>query len=203
MTRRTFRVAAALVAVFALLASSCFAIRGSSLTNKALGPGERTIVRVDMMPYASVLETSDKVFMLVGWNNADRVLPARFDTLGNWGGPYQGKSTVSLANTLLQSGACGSNGLWASGLETFYDNWEAWHTRVEVDATMMTRPDFDERLRSIIRMERPAGTTNGEVAELVIFSGGWNDKDNDNAWDPGEEVSCTGFAAFTIPYVGG
>jgi hypothetical protein len=201
MTRRTFRVAAALLLVFAVAFSGCFAIRGSSLTNKALGTRERTIVRVDMMPYARVMQTSDKVFMLVGWNKADRVLPARFDTQGNWGGPHQGKNTVSLANQLLESGACGSNGLWASDLETHYDNWEAWHTRVNVDATSLTRPDFDQRLRAIIRMQRPAGTVNGEIGEVVIFSGGWSDTNNNDVYDAGEEAVCTGFASFTIPYV--
>ena len=128
MTRRTFRVAAVLVAVFALLASSCFAIRGSGMTKKVLGPGEQTMLRVNMMPYNSTLATNTKVFILVGWVNADRVARAQFDTLGNWGGPYQGKRSVSLADQLLLPGACQNHGMDTSEL-TGLDHWEAWHTR--------------------------------------------------------------------------
>lgn len=201
MNRRTFRVVAIMLAVFAVAASSCFTIRGTSLTNKVLGPGERTIVRVDMMPYNTSLAIDAKVFILVGWRSGDRVLPARFDTQGNWGGPYQGKNNLELRDALMQPGACTGYGVDASELSYFTD-WEAWHTRVAIDATGPTASDFAARLRTIIRMERPAGAGSGGLLEMVIFSGAWQDDNDDNLYDAAEDFACTGVAFFSIPFLG-
>jgi hypothetical protein len=203
MTRRTLRVVAVLLVVLAVAASGCFTIRGMSMTNKALGPGERTILRFDLMPYSSgATQTNMRVFILVGWNNADRVLPARFDTTENWGGPYRGRNNTSLAARLLTGSICGSYGVYASDLQSHFDEWEAWSTDVNIDATGLTRADFDLELRSIIRMQRPQGMAAGGLADGVTFSGGWNDKNGNNAWDQGEDVICTGSVFWSIPYVG-
>lgn len=172
-----------------------------SLTNKALGPGERTILRVDMMPYTTAITSSNKVLILVGWKSADRVLPARFDTLGNWGGPYRGRLNAGLEAELLKPGACVGYGADASQM-TYFPNWEAWHTTVGVDNTNPTLADFGARLRAIIRMERPGSASSGGIGEFVIFSGAWNDADNDNVYDAGEGLACTGVAFLTVPYVG-
>jgi hypothetical protein len=203
MRRSTFRVAAILVAVFALLTSSCFALRGMNMTKYRLTPGERTAIRFDLKPYSfGSLQTADKVFVLVGWTNADRVSRVQFDVQGNWGGTFYGKNTVSLANELLEPGACQAYGIEAADVEAGFDNWEAWHTRVEIDATGLTAADMSLNLRATVKIERPAGTVNGEEASLVVFTGGWGDGNNNNVFDAGEEVVCTGAAFFSVPYVG-
>lgn len=203
MRRSTFRVAAVLVVILALLASSCFALRGTSMTQYSLGPGDRTAVRFDMKPYAmGAAETADKVFVLVGLANADRVASVLFDTQGNWGGPYRGKNTVSLANALLTPGACTAYGIDASDVETAFDTWEAWHTRANIDATGLTVADMAVTLRATVKVERPAGTVAGEEAGLVVFTGGWGDTNNNNAFDGAEQAICTGAVFLTIPYVG-
>jgi len=202
MSRSTFRFAAVLVAVFALLASSCFALRGTSMTQYSLGPGDRTAVRFDLKPYSMSVPTSDKVFILVGVANADRVASVLFDTQGNWGGPFRGKNTVSLANVLLQPGACQAYGMDASDVEAGMDTWEAWHTRTNIDATGLTVADMAVTLRATVKIERPAGTVAGEEAGIIGFTGGWSDTNNNNAYDAGEQAVCTGAVFLTIPYVG-
>jgi hypothetical protein len=203
MSRSTFRFAAVLVVVFALLASSCFAIRGMSMTKDKLGPGERTAIRFELKPYsAGGTQTDAKVFILVGWNNANRVAKVLFDTLENWGGVYEGQRTLGLRNKLLQPGACVAYGFDASDLASSFDNWEAWHTQVNIDATNLTPAELSLSLRTVLKMERPAGTASGEIAELVVFSGGWNDANGSNTYNGGEEVSCTAAVFFDIPFVG-
>jgi hypothetical protein len=203
MSRSPFRFAAVLVVVYALLASSCFAIRGMSMTKDPLGPGERTAIRFELKPYsAGGTQTDTKVFILVGWNNADRVARVLFDTLENWGGVYEGKKALRLRNELLQPGARVAYGFDASDLASSFDNWEAWHTQVNIDATGLTPAEISLSLRTVLKMERPAGTASGEIAGLVVFSGGWNDVNNSNTYNVGEQVSCTAAIFFDIPYVG-
>jgi hypothetical protein len=203
MNRRTFRFVVLLVLVFGVLASSCFAIRGLSMTKDNLAPGERSRVRFELKPYAAgALQTSDKVFLLVGTNNAERKGKVSFDALGNWGGPYEGKQTVGLANALLQPGACTAYGIDASDFESAFDTWEAWHTTVNIDATSLTAADFSSLLRATLTIQRPAGTVSGQQADLVVFSGGWNDANDSNTYNAGEEVVCTAAVIFSIPFVG-
>jgi hypothetical protein len=203
MNRRTFRFVVLLVLVFGVLASACFAIRGLSMTKDSLAPGERSAVRFELKPYAAgALQTSDKVFVLIGSNNADRKGKVMFDTLANWGGPYEGKLTAGFTNALLRPGACTAYGISASDFESDFDTWEAWHTRVEIDGTGLTPADFSSLLRATLTVERPPGTANGESAEFVVFSGGWNDANDSNTYNAGEDLVCTGVVIFSIPFVG-
>lgn len=201
VTRSAFRAVAILVAAMTLLLSSCFAIRGISLSDRSLSPADRTAIRFNLRPFSTNTHTTTKPFLLIGSIDADRVGDVRFDVQGNWGGPYLGKNTVGLANELLQPGACVSYGLDASELEADFDLWEAWHTQVTIDSSSLGLAGINQTLRAILRVERPAGTANGDVAELVVFSGAWNDTNNSNTYNAGEQISCTAAVFFTIPFV--
>ena len=137
---------AALVVVLALLTSGCFAIRGMSLSRNALAPGEATMVRLELRPYASGIQTSDKVFVLIGWSDADRRSKVKFDTLGNWGGPYDGKSTLSLATHLLAGGACQAYGLDAAIIDVL--DTEIMDAAISADVLMNRIIYSDSYLKS-------------------------------------------------------
>ena len=203
MNRRAFRFVVVLLLAFGALASSCFAIRGLSMTKDHLTAGQRSAIRFELKPYAAgATMSSDKVFMLIGSNLADRKGKVRFDTLANWGGPYEGKLTVGLTNALLQPGACSAYGIDASDFEGDFDTWEAWHTTVEIDGTGLAAADFSLILRAVLTIQRPAGTASGEQADFVVFSGGWNDANDSNTYNAGEQLVCTAAVVFSIPFVG-
>lgn len=85
MNRRVFRFVVVLVLVFGALASSCFAIRGLSTTKDHLAAGQRSAIRFDLKPYAAgATMSSDRVFMLIGSNLADRKGKVRFNTWEAW-----------------------------------------------------------------------------------------------------------------------
>ena len=51
-------------------------------------------------------------------------------------------------------------------------------------------------------MQRPAGTGHGQVADVFVFSGAWDDANDNDIFDAGDEAYCTGLAFFTIPFAG-
>jgi len=204
MRTRSRRVALiGLVLVLALITAGCFQIRMFKIDGRySLEPGTSTAVQVDLYPMAltGTVMTSDQIVLLIGLDNLNFHSMNPWDPGGNWGGPLASVRNDAVANFLLEEGNCNANGVDASDMEGWYDDWLAYASVDRVDGTGLTWADLARVFRIRFRVERPAGTGDSEYGSVTVFSAGWAD-DGDGVAE-GEELICTGMVAFSIPFRG-
>ena len=175
---------AGLVAMVMVL-TGCFTIRGWSWDDYKLKPGENAKVSVNLKPAFPSVESDGYAVVLIGYKDLEPKKFDKFDTQGNYGGPFEGIRSVSLENHMLST--CTAAGVTIEDFDA--DSWVAFRSEEEVTATG----------KKNLRFRHRAGPSAGEDAiagSLLVVSGTWTDDGDLVAED--FEVTCSGFVLIPI-----
>jgi len=93
------------------------------------------------------------------------------------------------------NGICGVAGADVFDLWDEFDHWRAFRTTNEVDIT--SGQDVDDRLLFKHFIETTANADAGDRADIVIFTGFWNDDGDGTPEVP--EIACGGFLFKAFP----
>lgn len=208
MTRRTLRTFALVLVAFALVASACFQIRVfANVGLKALSEGETTKFKIDLYRQSDVNDSNTYVFLLVGLDNLVSPTYSNWDLKGNFGGPFGSTGSCATADKhcnhsalrdwMLASDRCSANGVSATDIQASMDSWSLRRTTNKIDSSPA---GFSQRFRVNLFVTRAAGQNNNASGTVVVFSGSWNDGNNDGIPNVGDTWQCTSMVMTGVPF---
>lgn len=184
------------VALVAVLMSSCFALRGFKWSKASVVQGTKVVAILDLRPHGTS-GVKDRPFVLIGTqlDSSDEtdfnvVNPLKFAVNGTFGGPRELSKDNALRNTALASGGCDIDGFdpgEATGL-----SWTAVRTGPEVNDKGKIGKSAITKIGIKAHNDASTGTR-----RFAFISGRWND-DDDGIPESGE-ISCTGVIVTTLP----
>ncbi|MDX1468068.1 MAG: hypothetical protein R3258_01895 [Acidimicrobiia bacterium] len=168
---------AALLALFALVTTSCMTIRQFSFskTNLDLSEDDITSMRLRLKPESSTSVFEGHIIVLVGYD--EEIIPLNRkewqDLDGHYGVAKAGISHNALRDQLLMDGVCNlPGGGDAEDIEASYTTWRAFRTDIEIDSGDI---DATSRINFVHNIGISDQAAANEVAQVVAIVGTWND----------------------------
>lgn len=195
-----WRLVATSIVAFAVLASSCFwVIRFFRTVEQYLEPGDNTRVLLNLHPFDQTTSAVEGYpFLLIGYNNMKSRPLMKFDMFGNYGGPYDGVRDNVLEARLLEPNVCSTGSVDAEDIMGDFTDWKAYRTPVEIDNTGgidAAALDLEMRVIHNVKALATADPASDLAGQMVIFSGAWNDNDDDGVIDTAAFTDITGCAS--------
>jgi hypothetical protein len=188
MRKRLLVVVGALIA--STLLSGCWAMREASWTKDKVDPGEKTTLRVGLIPASE--KENDRFFLgfLVKASNV-QFGPAKFDATGELGRPKKMIRDATLRDVISDDDLCGDQLPGEPNLVFRTQNNVTDDTRKFIEATLRART------------QRGA---DGGGAGGYVFTGAWLDDGDGVPEDPDlsdDELACTGISQVAFVIKGG
>lgn len=177
---------------FSLVAAGCFSLRGFNWSNNNPPVGGSSFGTLRMFPYSSTNLTS-RPFVMVGRESDESAISmsrARFDTLGNFGGPFDMQSDAVMRTVLLSGGECIQDGVDVADITG--TTWQAFRTSAVVETGANA-----ERTLARLGVKLTFGKGTSDIYGVKWITGAWAD-DGDGVAESGE-LLCTGFLFTSIP----
>ena len=181
-----------LVLVLGLLASGCFSLRGFNWSNNNPPVGGYAFGTLRMFPYSSSNLTTVP-FVMVGRESSEsgiQMSRQRFDTLGNFGGPYAMSSDATMKAVLLSGGECTVDGVDVTDITG--TSWSAFRT-----AGVVATGENNEKKLARLGVKLTFTKGSADTYSIKWVTGSWTD-DGDGIPESGE-LQCSGFLFTSIP----